>query len=225
MIAVMALTTVHLMRHGEVDNQAGLLYGRLPGFGLTPLGLEMAQVVADYLKAEGRDITQVIASPLLRAQQTALPTAVAYDLPIGVDRNLVEASSKFQGVAVNRNRWALAHPRNWQHYVRPLQPSWGEPHAQILDRMRAAISTAIDLAWGHEALLVSHQLPIVTVQRFIQGKPLTHNPLRRECSLASLTSLIFQDHTLVGWTYTQPAAALLDAAQDVTPGSSVAAVN
>ena len=225
MIADMTFTTVHLMRHGEVNNPSGLLYGRLSGFNLTPLGREMAQVVADYLKAEKRDITQVIASPLLRAQETALPTALAYGLPVGVDPNLMEASSKFEGVAVNANRWALAHPRNWRYYVRPLQPSWGEPHAKILDRMRAAISTAIDLAWGHEALVVSHQLPIVTVQRFIQGKPLSHNPLRRECSLASLTSLIFEDHTLVGWTYAQPAAELLDAAQDVTPGSSAAAVN
>lgn len=221
----MAFTTVHLMRHGEVNNPDGLLYGRMSGFGLTPLGLEMAQVVAEFLVEQEKDITQVIASPLLRAQESALPTALAYDLPIGVDSELIEAASSFEGVAVNRNRWALAHPQNWQYYKRPLEPSWGEPHRQILSRMRSAISTAIDAAWGHEALFVSHQLPIVTVQRFIEGKPLSHNPLWRKCSLASLTSLLFEDYTLVGWTYSQPAESLLSAAQDVTPGSSPASVN
>ncbi|MFT0762240.1 histidine phosphatase family protein [Actinomyces sp. F1_1611] len=221
----MAFTTVHLLRHGEVDNPDGVLYGRLPQFSLTPLGREMASEVAQYLSREERDITRVIASPLLRAQETALPTALAFHLPIEADPRLVEAGSTFQGENVNGNRWALAHPRNWSRYVRPLEPSWGEPYRLIRERMCSAISSAIDEAWGHEALLVSHQLPIVMVQRFIQGKPLAHNPLWRECSLASLTSLLFDDHTLVGWSYTEPAGHLLHEAADVTPGASVARVN
>ncbi len=221
----MAFTTVHLMRHGEVNNPDGLLYGRLPGFGLTPLGQQMVQTTAEYLVKQKRDITQVVASPLLRAQESALPTAVEYGLDIGVDPHLVEASSKFEGENVNGNRWALAHPRNWGRYVRPLEPSWGEAYDLIWSRMQVAISSAIDSAWGHEALLVSHQLPIVTVQRALQGLPLAHNPLRRQCSLASLTSLLFEDHTLVGWTYAEPARELLAQATDVTPGSSAAAVN
>ncbi len=221
----MTFTTVHLMRHGEVDNPTGIIYGRMSGFGLTPLGHEMAERVAETFIFEGRDIGQVTASPLLRAQQSALPTAEAYDLPVSTDPRLLEATSAFQGVNVNRNRWDLAHPRNWHLYGKPLQPSWGEPYAQILSRMRAAISEAIDQAWGKEALLVSHQLPIVTVQRFIQGKSLAHNPLNRECSLASLTSLLFEDHTLVGWSYAEPAAALVEKARDVTPGNSGAATH
>ena len=108
----MEFTTVHLMRHGEVDNPQGVLYGRLPSFGLTPLGKEMAQEVADYLVAERRDITHVIASPLLRAQQTALPTARAYGLPIEIDPRLMEAGNDFEGKQINKNRWALLHPRN-----------------------------------------------------------------------------------------------------------------
>ena len=49
----METTTIHLLRHGEVDNPEGVLYGRLPGYGLTPLGQEMAEVVADFLLDEG----------------------------------------------------------------------------------------------------------------------------------------------------------------------------
>ena len=144
----MELTTIHLMRHGEVDNPGGVVYGRMKGFGLTPLGKEMAQVVADFLVAEGRDITTVIASPLLRAQQSAQPTALAYDVPIQTDRRLIEADSVFEGVAVNKNRWVLAHPRNWGHYVRPHEPSWGEPFTEVAARMMAAVYDARDAARG-----------------------------------------------------------------------------
>lgn len=220
----MAFTTVHLMRHGEVNNPTGILYGRLPGFGLTELGTQMAQSVAEFLVDQDADITHVIASPLLRAQESAAPTAAAYDLSIESASGLIEAGSEFEGQNLNRNRWVLAHPRHWSKYLAPLRPSWGEPYAKILNRMTAEISAVVDEAYGHEALVVSHQLPIVTVQRFIQGKMLSHNPLKRQCSLASLTSLLFDDHTLIGWSYEEPAAKLLMQARDVTPGNSAAEV-
>ncbi|MDQ2796791.1 MAG: histidine phosphatase family protein, partial [Actinomycetota bacterium] len=76
-------TVLHLMRHGEVFNPAGVLYGRLPGYVLSDLGQEMAQAVADYLA--GHDVTFVVASPLERAQQTAAPIAAAHDLPVHSD--------------------------------------------------------------------------------------------------------------------------------------------
>ena len=220
----MSFTTIHLMRHGEVDNPDGVLYGRLPGFGLTTLGKEMAQTVAEFLVAEGADITHVIASPLLRAQQTAAPTAKAYGLRVEADPRLIEAGSEFEGRQINKNRWALAHPRNWHLYTRPNEPSWGEPYKVIARRMSSAVASAVEEARGHEALLVSHQMPVVMMQRFLDGKPLSHNPLNRQCSLASLTSLTFDGDVLVGWNYEEPALALLEAAQDMTPGASKAAV-
>ena len=216
----MAYTTVHLLRHGEVDNPEGILYGRLKGFGLTPLGKEMANTVADFLVDQGADITAVIASPLLRAQQTAAPTARAYGLAVEADPRLIEAGNEFEGMQVNKNRWALAHPRYWPRYRDPFLPSWGEPYAQISQRMAAAIAAAAQQARGHEALLVSHQLPIVTVQRFLEGKALAHNPLWRQCSLASLTSVTFDGDQLVGWNYTEPAIGLLVEAADMNPGAS-----
>lgn len=216
----MTFTTIHLMRHGEVDNPGGVLYGRLPGYGLTPVGKQMAGMVADYLVDEGADITTVIASPLLRAQLSATPTAKAYGLRVEADARLVEAGTELEGVPINRNRLALAHPKNWKLYLHPHRPSWGEPYADIAKRMSGAIRSAVREARGHEALLVSHQLPIVTVQRFLERKPLSHNPMRRQCSLASLTSLTFDDDQLVGWNYVEPAVDLLKEAHDVAPGAS-----
>jgi len=69
----MTTTTVHLLRHGEVYNPEGILYGRAPGFSLSDRGLAMAERVAERIG--DRDITHVVASPLERAQQTAGPIA------------------------------------------------------------------------------------------------------------------------------------------------------
>ena len=65
----MTRTTVHLLRHGEVHNPTGILYGRRPGYLLSDLGQQMATRVAETIA--DRDITQVWSSPLERAQQTA----------------------------------------------------------------------------------------------------------------------------------------------------------
>ena len=55
----MVATTVHLMRHGEVHNPEGVLYGRLPGYRLSERGQEMARVVAAHLSDENaHDIVQ-----------------------------------------------------------------------------------------------------------------------------------------------------------------------
>lgn len=220
----METTIVHVMRHGEVDNPDGLLYGRLPGFGLTARGHAMARRVADRLAARGSDITRVIASPLLRAQQSAAPTAQAFGLAVESDPRLIEASSAFEGVPVNADRLALASPRYWHLYIRPLEPSWGEPYRDVASRMRAAVSAALGAARGHEALVVSHQMPIVTLTRFARRQPLPHSPTSRVCSLASVTSFTFEGSTLVGITYEEPAADLLAEAADMTPGASRASL-
>ena len=180
----------------------------------------MARTVAEYLQDSGADITRVIASPLLRAQQSAAPTAQAYDLPIQADSRLLESNNVFEGLPVNRDRLLLAKPQFWRHYRHPLTPSWGEPYAQVAQRMSAALSTAVKEARGHEALVVSHQMPIVTLTRFAQMQPLQHAPWSRQCALASLTSFIFEGATLVGISYTEPAADLVKQAQDMTPGKS-----
>ena len=88
-------TRVHVVRHGEVDNPTGVLYGRLPGYHLSDKGRAQAQAVADAL-AE-RDIVAVIASPLERAQETAGPIAAKHGLPVDTDPDLIESANFFEG--------------------------------------------------------------------------------------------------------------------------------
>ncbi|MDY5152946.1 Broad specificity phosphatase PhoE [Actinobaculum suis] len=216
------VTRVHIVRHGEVDNPTGELYGRQPGFHLTKLGHRMAQRVSDYFA--DRDIRAVVASPLERAVETATPTAERFGLEVQTDANLIEAGNKFEGVNVNRNRAILAHPKYWGWYTNPFQPSWGEPYTEIVDRMSQAVRSALTQARGGEAVLVSHQQPIWVLRLFIEGRSLAHDPRRRQCALASVTTLTFQARRLVALDYAEPAADLVKASKDITPGVSEAAL-
>ncbi|HEX4100591.1 MAG: histidine phosphatase family protein [Pseudonocardiaceae bacterium] len=199
----MSRTVVHLLRHGEVHNPERILYGRLPGFRLSDDGVGQAEKVADHLA--DRDVVQVIASPLLRAQQTAESIAARHGLELLTDEDLIEATNVFEGSRVSVGDGALRSPRSWPKLRNPFRPSWGEPYQQIADRMLAATHRARDRAAGHEAVCVSHQLPIYTLRRHLAGQRLWHDPRRRQCALASLTSLVFDGEALLEVLYSQPA--------------------
>jgi broad specificity phosphatase PhoE len=200
-------TVVHLLRHGEVHNPERILYGRLPGFRLTQLGRQMAITAAESLAS--RDITHLAASPLIRAQQSAEPFAERFRLPVTTDQRLVEGGNVFEGKRFGVGDGALRHPRTWWVLRNPFQPSWGEPYALIAERMAAALHAARDAAAGHEAVCVSHQLPIWTLRQAVAGRRLWHDPRRRQCGLASLTSFHFDGDAVVRIEYAEPAAHLV----------------
>jgi broad specificity phosphatase PhoE len=194
-----ATAIVHLVRHGEVANPGGILYGRLPGFRLSEDGLMMAKAAADFLA--GRDITVLRSSPLERAVQTAEPIAEQLGLPIEVDERLIEPWNHFEGLNVGVGDGSLRAPRHWIYLRNPFRPSWGEPYRDVAARVLAAAADAARTARGHEAICVSHQLPIWVTRRAVQGRKLWHDPRRRQCALGSVTSVEFTgDHArLIGY--------------------------
>ncbi len=89
-----------------------------------------------------------------------------------------------------------------------MRPSWGEPYAQLATRVLAAARAARDHTSTGEAVCVSHQLPIVAARRRAEGQRLFHDPRKRQCNLASVTSLTFAGDVVVRVDYHEPAAAL-----------------
>jgi broad specificity phosphatase PhoE len=209
-------TVVHLLRHGEVLNPTGVLYGRMADFHLSDLGREMAETVNTHLA--DHDVTVVVASSLDRAQETAMRIASAHGLSITTDDRVIEAENHFEGKTFGVGDGSLMKPKHWPKLVNPFKPSWGEPYEEIADRMLAAIADARVSARGHEAVIVSHQLPVWIVRSKLEGHRLWHDPRKRECSLASLTSLTFLGDELESITYSEPAVALLPGASK-TPGA------
>jgi broad specificity phosphatase PhoE len=209
-------TTVHLVRHGEVHNPDRVLYGRLPHFRLSDRGQAMATRLGEFFA--GHDIASVTASPLQRAQETAVPTATAHGLALGTDARLIEAGNSFEGHRVTQGRGSIRDPRVWPRLWNPFQPSWGEPYEQQVARMSAVVRDVRDAFPGRESVLVSHQLPVWVTRLRAEQRPLFHDPRKRQCNLASVTSLEFSGRTLVSGPYTQPAADLLVGA-DPIPGA------
>lgn len=209
-------TVVHVMRHGLVHNPTGVLYGRLPDFHLSADGVAMAEKVAATLA--GRPISLLVSSPLERARETIAPLAQAYRLTPEVDPRLIEAGSVFDGQRVGVGDGVLRNPRWWPKLWNPFRPSWGEPYRELAVRMLAAVAAARDrLEPGHEAVLVSHQLPIWTLRSYVEHRRLWHDPRRRQCAVASLTSLYYEDGRLARLGYAEPAADLVARAAAKTP--------
>lgn len=200
-------TVVHLVRHGEVHNPDRILYGRLPEFHLSELGRRMADLVATHLA--DHDITHVVSSPLERARETAAPIAEAHGVEVGLDERALEAENAFEGRAVAGGTGIFRDPRMWRLMVNPMRPSWGEPYVDLATRMQAAVDDARDRARGREAVIVSHQAPIWMLRLAIEGRRFVHDPRRRQCTLASLTSLTYRGDELESLAYSEPAASLL----------------
>ncbi|MEU8796199.1 histidine phosphatase family protein [Spirillospora sp. NPDC048819] len=199
-------TIVHLLRHGEVHNPEGILYGRLPGYRLSEDGVLMAKAAAKWFA--DRDVTALFSSPMQRALETAAPLADVFDLPVTVDDRLIEADNHFEGLTFGAGAGSLRRPEHWYHLRNPFRPSWGEPYRALAARMRAAVIRARETARGHEAVCVSHQLPVWILRLHAERRRLWHLPHKRECSLASVTSLTFDGSRLVEVAYSEPAAGM-----------------
>ena len=201
-------TTVHVARHGEVENPNKILYGRQPGWRLSNRGQQMAETLGEWSKP--LNIGALHVSPLQRAQETAAPIARAHGLEITTDERLIEAGNVFEGKSFELGSGVLKHPASWRHLYNPWRPSWGEPYEEQITRMLAAVFAANKAANGKDAICVSHQLPIWILRSAIEKRRLLHDPRKRECSLASVTSVHFDDEGLIsGLSYSEPAKHLL----------------
>lgn len=211
-------TTVHLVRHGEVYNPDGILYGRRDGFHLSELGRRMAEITAAALAS--RDVTVVRSSPLERAKETAEPLAEKLGLEVGIEPRVIESENKFEGMKFGRGQNALRNPLTWRLLWNPLRPSWGEPYPHIVERMLAAVRDARADAEGHEAVLVSHQLPIWTTRLAVEGRSFLHDPRKRQCTLASVTSFHFVGEAVSQVSYSEPAIELIPPSDRKDPFSA-----
>lgn len=200
---------IHLIRHGEVHNPGGVLYGRLPHFRLSDLGHEMAKsaatTVAEKVAEQGSSVVKLLASPLLRTQESAAPVADEFGLEVHTDQRLIEPYNIFEGRKLSASH-ILIRPHLYYHLRNPQKPSWGEPYEAIAARMMEAIEEAWNSVDAGEVVIVSHQLPIVMVQLTVAGKPLAHNPKQRRCSLSSITTLERRGEKFVEVGYVDTAA-------------------
>jgi broad specificity phosphatase PhoE len=200
--------TIHFVRHGEVHNPEKILYGLQPGWRLSDRGNEMAAVIGDW--STKLDLGAIHSSPLQRAQETVAPIIAKHKLSLTTDKNLIEASNIFEGKKFELGSGVLRHPSSWRYLYNPWKPSWGEPYDQLISRMLKGLFTARDAAGGKDAICVSHQLPIWILRSAVEGRRLLHDPRKRECTLASVTSFELDSEGMISSvSYSEPARHLL----------------
>lgn len=204
----MPASRIHLVRHGEVHNPGGVLYGQLPHFHLSDRGHEMAKMAAEELKAKGVKVGAIYVSPLQRTQESASHIEKLFKVDATTDARLIEPRNIFEGKKLSARTIAI-RPHLVYHLRNPYSPSWGESYVSIVARMLEAMNEFAETTSGGDAVVVTHQLPIWITHRHLAGQKLAHNPSKRRCALSSITTF---EKTADGWVeidYSNPAEKLL----------------
>ncbi|UQA80622.1 histidine phosphatase family protein [Gardnerella piotii] len=207
----MQATTIHFVRHGEVENPNHVLYERLPGFHLSNRGLKMARATAKYIATvpQMRGISAIYSSPLERTQETAQQIASALQIgPIILDKRLIEAENNFRGKRIGYGEGALWKNNNWKLVSNLWKPSWGESYKSIAARVGDFAREQVKNHPGEQIVAVTHESPIWSYRHLLETGHAEHNMLLRKTALASITSITFDcaNMNVLSITYVDPAA-------------------
>lgn len=140
-----------IVRHGRTEaNASGLLQGCRINPGLDELGRRQAVALAAALPG----VERVVASPLLRTQETA----AAFGLPVEIDERWIELDYG----ALDGTPLAEVPPSLWKAWQADIDfcPDGGESLAQLGVRVRAAADDLIEEAAHHDVVVVAHVSPI-----------------------------------------------------------------
>ena len=226
----MPATTIHFVRHGEVDNPNHVLYERIPGFHLSARGVRMAQATAKYIATvpQMRGITAIYSSPLERTRETAREienalrniadsayvkahcdedSAQSQESDIILDKRLIEAGNNFRGKRIGYGEGALWKNNNWKLVANLWKPSWGESYRSIATRVGDFAREQVRKHPGEQIVAVTHESPIWSYRHLLETGHAEHNMLLRHTALASITSITYDCETLrvLSITYVDPA--------------------
>lgn len=158
-------TTVYLVRHGEVNNPDGIIYGRLPNFELSEKGKKEIDQTADFLS--NKHIDAIYSSPLERTRQTADIIKDKLGIAnIHTSDQLLEIKTSYQG-----EKFKDLDSLQSEVYLKPLSPD-DETIEQIAYRMLTFIEKLIEEEKGRHIVVCSHGDPIMIVKTAIQKKKL-----------------------------------------------------
>ena len=194
--------------------RTGVLYGRMPDFHLSALGVEMAQTGREDRGRSGHHATWS-RSPLERAQETdGADRDRRSALDVATDERVIEAGERVRGPPVRRRATArCADPSTWRL---PLQPVPARPGASRTRTSSCGCSRPCTTPGrppsGHEALdRVAPAADLDGALPTSRAGGCSTTPARRQCGLASLTSVTYRGEDVATIAYSEPAADLVPA--------------
>jgi broad specificity phosphatase PhoE len=201
-VSTAATRRIWLARHCDVENPGHVIYGHLPDFPLSTLGVEQAHSLGRRLA--GRPIRRLVTSPLERARQTAEIIAGHLESPeIVVSDDLVEAEfgRHLQGVPVKQIPWR--RPLWWVHMALPGLLPGDETVAHMAARLERPLHRLLDDLPDAEGLAISHGDPIQAF--WLRHRRLPRWALHRlQCAKGGLLALDYNGHVLERVRYRPP---------------------
>ncbi|UDF04606.1 histidine phosphatase family protein [Asticcacaulis sp. AND118] len=160
-----------VLRHGQTDWNAQMRLQGSTDIPLNETGREQARVAARFLADQG--ITRIVASPLIRAYETANIVGRALDLPVITDGRLTERHfGIFEGLTIDE---VETHRREMLEHMNPDLDIDGKhyPHnaerlPAVIDRVRASVE---DHRKGDAVpVFVCHGIPFRAIARVYLGE-------------------------------------------------------
>ncbi len=187
--------TLHLVRHGEVENPAGIRYGRLPGFRLSDQGRAHSAEAARHLASMTPRPQRLLTSPLQRARETASAIGAELGIEPQVEPNLIEVGSWLDGLP----RRSPGLGAVWRQWRTRSERTAAEPLIDVLERVSTVIRQRLEEV--STLVVVSHETPIWLARlAFEHHLTRSQGPLKfrwapwlakQRCAPASITTLVF----------------------------------
>ncbi|HEX6538002.1 MAG TPA: histidine phosphatase family protein [Candidatus Dormibacteraeota bacterium] len=198
-----ARTRLYLVRHCDVQNPEGVLYGHLPSFGLSPKGVEQAHALGRFFAAT--PVRAILTSPLERARQTAdVIDSYLHDVPVEATDELTEArfGLYLQGVRPRDVPWR--RPLWWVHMAWPGLLPIDERIGDMAARVRRPLMQLLHDHPGDGGICLSHGDPIQAFWVEADGRP-PYALHRLQCAKGGMLVLDYDGEALQRLEYWSPA--------------------
>lgn len=164
---------VHLVRHAEVDNPNHLVCGSMPGFDLSPHGLEQARRVGRYLGP--RPIVAIWSSPQQRALRTAEEIAARSSVPVKVHSDLTDWDLMERWKGHPWNSLSERFPGELEAYLdHPTHLDFAREQLSDVAERAAAVARELEEEHPHgDVIVVSHQDVIQATRLYLTGADLS----------------------------------------------------
>ena len=167
-------TVIYFIRHGDVYNPTDIVYGRLPGFGLSEKGKKQIEQAAKYLKTQ--NINFLYSSPILRAQQTAEIIQKELGLPkINYSEYITEILTSVQG---KTSTYAHKTYPNFDIFAGPGKDITGETIGDVSDRIEQFIYNIQKKYSGKNIVAVTHGDLLMLLKALAGGLPIVIESIR-----------------------------------------------
>jgi broad specificity phosphatase PhoE len=197
-------TRLYLVRHCDVANPGGVLYGHLPGFPLSEKGLRQADALGHFFA--DKPVRRIYTSPLERARQTADIIATRLDgVPVATCDSLLEARFGRYIQGIRPKHVPLRRPLWFVHMVWPGVLPMDESVPAMAARVRRPLERLLEEFPGEGGICVSHGDPIQAFWVAADGRP-PYALHRLQCAKGGMLQLDYRGGSLETITYRPPAS-------------------